>query len=68
MFKDNFKKELDVINPSAELEIAVLNKIRQEKERLASTPKKAHKNGWIAAVATALVVIIVALSVFNLQK
>lgn len=66
MFKDNFKKELDVINPSAELETAVLNKICQEKERLASTPKKAHKKGWIAAVAAVLVVVIVLVTAFNL--
>ena len=67
MFKDNFKKELDVINPSAELETAVLNKICQEKERLSLAPKKSYKKGWIAAVAIALAVVIVSVLAFNLQ-
>ena len=66
MFKDNFKKELDVINPSAELETAVLNKIRQEKELLSLAPKKSYKKRWIFAVVALLVISIVSVSVFNL--
>ena len=66
MFKDNFKKELDVINPSAELETAVLNKICQEKELLSLAPKKSYKKRRISAVVTLLVILIVSVSVFNL--
>ena len=66
MFKDNFKKELDVINPSAELETAVLNKICQEKELLSLAPKKSYKKRWISAIAAALALVIVSVTAFNL--
>ena len=66
MFKDKFKKELDAINPSAELESAVLDKIRQEKERISSAPKISYKKRWISAIAAALALVIVSVTAFNL--
>ena len=59
MFKDKFKKELDAINPNAELESAVLEKIRQEKERISSAPKISYKKRWISAIAATLALVIV---------
>ncbi len=66
MFKDKFKKELDAINPSAELELAVINKIRQEKEKTLPAYKKSYKKRWISAIAVALALVIVSVTVFNL--
>ena len=66
MFKDKFKKELDAINPSAELELAVINKIRQEKEKTLPAYKKSYKKRWISAIAAALALVIVSVTAFNL--
>jgi len=66
MFKDKFKKELDGINPSEELELAVINKIRQEKEKTLPAYKKSYKKRWISAIAAALALVIVSVTAFNL--
>ncbi len=67
MFKDKFKKELDALEISSELEKRVLDDIKKEKERLIPVHKKSPtKKRWIAVLAAAIAVVIVSVSVFSL--
>lgn len=67
MFNNEIKEKRDIINSDTDLENNQPDVTLQEIEHPKSTPKKSYKKGWIAAVATALAVVIVSVLAFNLQ-
>ncbi len=68
MFKKKLIEEFEAIKPSEQTETTVLLRMEQEQDKQISvSPKKPAKKRWIAAIATAVAVVIVSITAFNLH-
>lgn len=67
MFKEKFKSEFEKIRPTDESKASFLKELENQTENSKLRPlKKPKKARWIAAIAAALAVCIVSVTVFNL--
>jgi len=66
MFKEKFSQEMQNILPSENVKANILKRIKTEQEKSVILPVRSLKKRWIPLVATALVVVIVCATVFDL--